>query len=269
MFYNAKNGTLKIGNTHMHYITFGSGKRNLIIIPGLGDGLMTVKGKALPFAMMYRLFAKDFKVYVFSRKNELEKGYTTRDMAHDQKIAMEQLGIKKASVIGVSQGGMIAEYMAIDYPEMVEKLLLVVTVGRQNDCIQSVVKKWIKLARENRYGEVMKDVTIRMYTEEYIQKYHYIIPILKLYPGPKNKKRFLIMAKSCIEHDAYEELEKIKAPTLVIGGGKDCTVGCEASEEIAQKIKNATLFMYEQYGHGLYEEAKDFQRRVYRFLIKK
>ena len=269
MFYNAKNGILKIGNTDMHYISFGYGKRNLIIIPGLGDGLTTVKGKALPFAMMYRLFAKEFKVYIFSRKNELEKGCTTRDMARDQKIAMEQLGIQKASFMGVSQGGMIAQYIAIDYPEMVEKLLLVVTVARQNDILQSVVKDWIKLAKENRYGEVMKDVTIRMYTEEYIQKYHFILPILKLYPGPKNKKRFLIMSKSCIEYNTYEELEKITAPTLVIGGEKDCTVGSEASKEIAAKIKNAKLYIYEQYGHGLYDEAKDFQRRVYRFLIKK
>ena len=44
MFYNAKNGVLKIEDTDMHYISFGNGPKNLIMIPGLGDGLKTAKG---------------------------------------------------------------------------------------------------------------------------------------------------------------------------------------------------------------------------------
>ena len=83
MLYHAKNGTLSIGNTTMDYIRFGTGKRVLIMLPGLGDGLRSVKGTALPMAFMYRAFAKDFTVYAFSRKNELLQGYTTRDMARD------------------------------------------------------------------------------------------------------------------------------------------------------------------------------------------
>ena len=102
MFYNAVNGTIDLGNTEMDYITFGYGKRTVILIPGLGDGLRTVKGIAVPFAFMYREFAKDYKVYVFSRKKKLEEGYTTRDMARDQKIAIDKLGIKKADIVGVS-----------------------------------------------------------------------------------------------------------------------------------------------------------------------
>ena len=45
MFYNAANGNIKIGNTDMDYISFGKGEKNLIMIPGLGDGLKTVKGR--------------------------------------------------------------------------------------------------------------------------------------------------------------------------------------------------------------------------------
>lgn len=267
MFYNAKNGNLKIGNTDMDYISFGTGKRILIMIPGLGDGMMTVKGKALPFAWAYRMFAKDFTVYLFSRKNELEEGCSIRDMAKDLKIAMDKLGIKKADIMGVSQGGMIAEYMAIDYPEVVNKLILVVTIGRQNECIQSNVKRWIALAEQNRYGEAMKDITVRMYTEEYIQKYRIILNVVGLFPGPKNKVRFLRMAKSCIKHSLFEELMQIKAPTLIIGGERDETVTGEASREIAKQIKGSELYMYEEYGHGLYSEAEDFNQRVFDFLL--
>lgn len=268
MFYNARNGILKIDDTDMNYISFGSGERNLIMIPGLGDGLKTVRGMALPFALQYHMFAKEFTVYVFSRKSNLKAGYTTKDMAHDVKKGMDLLGIDKADVIGVSQGGMIAEYLAIDFPDRVGKLVLVVTIGRQNPCIQSCIQYWIMLAKENRYGEVMKDVIVRMYTKEYMQKYHFMLPIVGLYPPPKKKERFITMAEACIRHDAYEELPKITAPTLIIGGEKDETVSGEASKDIAKQIKGNELFMYEEYGHGLYSEAKDFNQRVMEFLMR-
>lgn len=58
MFYNATNGNIKIGDTNMDYISFGNGQKNLVMIPGLGDALKTVKGTAAIFAMMYREFVK-------------------------------------------------------------------------------------------------------------------------------------------------------------------------------------------------------------------
>ena len=51
-------------------------------------------------------------------------------MAKDQVEVMKKLGISKASIIGVSQGGMIAQCIAIDYPELLDKLVLAVTVSR-------------------------------------------------------------------------------------------------------------------------------------------
>ncbi len=69
MFYHAYNGSVRVGNAEMDYISFGNGNRNLIMLPGLGDGLSAVKGMALVFSMMYRIYAKEFTVYVFSRKN--------------------------------------------------------------------------------------------------------------------------------------------------------------------------------------------------------
>ena len=178
------------------------------------------------------------------------------------------LYIAKADVFGVSQGGMIAQHLAIDYPERIGKLVLVVTIGRQNPCIQECIGNWIALAKQNRYGEVMKDVTLRMYTKEYIEKYRYMVPLMGLYPPPKNKERFIIMAESCIVYDAYDKLDQIVAPTFIIGGERDETVSGDASRELAKKITGSELFMYKEYGHGLYSEAKDFNDRVIGFLLK-
>ena len=64
MIWNAKNGTVPIGNTEMNYAAFGSGNKVLILLPGLSDGLATVKGKALLLAAPYRLFFKDYTVFM-------------------------------------------------------------------------------------------------------------------------------------------------------------------------------------------------------------
>ena len=224
MFYNAKNCTVDIGNTEMEYIIFGSGEKNVILIPGLGDGLRTVKGKAIPFACLYHTFAKGYTVYCFSRKNELEEGYTTRDMARDLKIAMDKLGIDKADIIGVSQGGMVAEFLAIDYPEAVNKLVLAVTVPCVNEATETVVGDWIRFVEEQDYYALTVNTAEKMYTEEYLKKYRKVYPLLTRFNTPKNPQRFLTMAKACMTHNALDELNKIKAPTLVIGAEKDLIV---------------------------------------------
>ena len=81
MFYNAKNHRVTIDGDTTDFISLGKSKKNLVIIPGVGDGLKTAKGLAIPFAFMYRLFAKDFTVYVMSRKNNVLENYNTRQMA--------------------------------------------------------------------------------------------------------------------------------------------------------------------------------------------
>ena len=117
MPYNVKNCKLHLEDTDMDYIVFGNGKKELIIIPGLGDGLKNVKNMAAPYSLMYKEFAKKYRVYMFSRRNLQYEGFNTRDMAKDVKFAMDSLGIEKADIIGISQGGMIAQYLAVDFHE--------------------------------------------------------------------------------------------------------------------------------------------------------
>lgn len=268
MLLNAKNATVRIGGTDMDYISFGRGNKPLVMLPGLGDGLTTVKGMAFPLAVSYRLFAKDYQVFIFSRKNGLERGSTTRTMARDQAEAMKALGIRKAGVIGISQGGMIAQYLAIDYPEFVGRLVLAVTAAKPNRSMQSVVNKWIALAKRGDYRHLMIHTAEKSYSETYLKKYRYFYPVLGKIGKPENFSRFLIQANSCLNHNAYWELGKISCPTLVIGGDRDRIVGCNASKEIAGQIKNSELFIYEGLGHASYEEASDFNKRILKYLAK-
>ena len=268
MPYNAKNGTLKIGGTEMDYIRFGTGERILVMLPGLGDGLRSVKGTALPMAMMYRVFAGDFTVYAFSRKNVLPGGYTTRDMARDQAEAMEQLGIGKADIFGVSMGGMIAQHLAADDPEKVNKLILTVTSARPNPILTESIGEWVSCARRGDHTAFMDSNVRRIYSEAYYRRNKWLVPIMGKLTKPKSYDRFFVQADACLTHDAYERLCRIQAPTLVIGGEKDNTLGGDASREIAAGIPGAELRMYGQWGHGLYEEARDFNQLVRSYLIQ-
>ena len=267
MLFDAKNGSLTLGDTTIDYIRFGTGKRDLIMLPGLGDGLQTVKGTALPMALMYREFSKDFTVYLFSRKNELPQGYTTRDMARDQAEAMDLLGIKTADIFGVSMGGMIAQWLAIDFPEKVGKLVLTVTCARSNLILAESVAEWVSLAKQGDHTAFMESNLRRIYSEDYYRKNKWMTPLLGWLTKPKSYDRFYIQAQACLTHDAFDDLSRIQAPTFIVGGEKDLALGGEASRELAAQIPGAQLQMYPQWGHGLYEEEKEFNRTLLRFLM--
>ncbi|MDL2234559.1 alpha/beta hydrolase [Christensenellaceae bacterium OttesenSCG-928-L17] len=266
MFYGAKNGALRLSNADMHYASFGSGPETLVMIPGVGDGLKTVKGLAVPMAMLYRQFAQHYKVYVFSRKSPLNEGTTTRDMAKDLYDAMAALEIPRAHVVGISQGGMIAQHLAIDYPAVVKKLVLAVTLSRQNDVLQTVLHDWMEMANAGDYKRLFIDTTEKAYTEQTLKKYRPFYPVLSRASKPKDFGRFLIQAQSCLTHDTYDALNKITCPTLIIGAGCDQVVGKDAAEEMAERIRGSKRIVYEELGHGAYTEAKDFNTQILNFL---
>lgn len=268
MCYHAYNGSVRVGNSEMDYISFGNGNRTLIMLPGLGDGLSTVKGMAFAFSIMYRIYAKQFTVYIFSRKNHLQEGYSTRDMAKDQAEAMTVLGISKADVLGISQGGMIAQYLAIDYPDLVGRLILAVTSAKPDDITSKTVGAWMEMAIQGNYKNLMIDTAEKSYSEKYLKKYRRLYPFLGMLGKPKDFKRFLIQAASCMHHNAYEQLDKITCPTFVIGGECDKIVGAASASAIADKINESELLIYKGLGHAAYEEAKDFPIQVLNFLLK-
>lgn len=263
MLYNAKELKLTVNDMQFDYIRFGNGKKTLIMIQGLNT--RGIKGAALSLAYMYRIFAKEYTVYLFDRRPVVYDGITVRDMALDIASAMDALGLKNADVFGTSQGGMIAQYLAIDRPDLVRKLVLAVTLSRNNDTVKQVVGDWIEMAERGDMKLFVSDMAEKMYSEAYVKKYRPLMPLLTILQKPKDVKRFVILAKSCLSCDTYDILDKIKCPALVIGGKQDKVVSGVASEEIAEKL-GCRLHMYDHLGHAAYEEAQDFNRIIYDFL---
>lgn len=263
MFYNLKEATIQLDHSKMDYAVFGKGEKSLVIIPGLT--LRDIKGAGWSLAYMYRMFAKDYRVYIFDKKQEITEGYTIKKLADDLAKAMKLLGIQHAHIFGVSQGGMVAQYLALDYPELVDKVVLGVTLARNNPTVEVVVKNWISLSEKNDFEGIVADMMTIMYSESYVKKYRWLFPVLTKLSKPKDMKRFVNLAKACLTCDTYDRLEKMKCPVLVLGGKKDQIVTGRASEEIAEKL-NCQIYMYDELGHSAYEEAPDFNKKIYDFL---
>ncbi len=262
---NLKNGSVPLGGAAMDYVSFGGGAKTLIVLPGLSDGLATVKGKALLLAPPYRRFFKDFTVYIFSRKDPLPEGCSIRDMAEDQVRALDALGIGRVCVLGVSQGGMIAQYLSIDHPERVDRLILAVTAPYATPTADAAVRGWIRMAERGDHRALMVDSAEKMYSEAYLAKNRKLFPLLARLTRPADYTRFFRNACAILGFDARAELSAIRCPTLILAGDEDNTVGREAYAELQRGIAGSELCLYRGFGHGLYEECGDFYDRVLAF----
>lgn len=262
---NAKNENIKINGHDFDYISFGSGRDVLIMLPGVGDGFKTAKGMAVPFAFMYRMFAVSFRVYVFSRRNDLPDGFTSADMADDLSNIMDALDIGAAHIFGVSQGGMIAQQMAIRHPEKVKSLVLAVTAARPTRIMREALESWLLMAERNDYKGIMLDTAERSYTGTYLERGKRMNKLIAL-AKPKSYERFRILCESCLSHDVYEDLPEIRCPVYIIGASLDRVLGPEASAEMHEAIPGSEIYMFEGYSHGVYEQAKDFNEMALRWL---
>ena len=263
---NTKQVNIQIENTNIDYVSFGHGKKYLVIIPGVGDGLKNVKGLATYYAHKYQEFSKDYKVYVISRRNNLKRGFSINDMASDIYLLLSELNIKAFSIIGISQGGMIAQTLAINYPEIVEKLILIVTAPKPNSIMKSTINNWLKMLKHHEYKALLRDTAIKSFVGKSANKY------LKLYELSYkviNKKHYLnyeILLRACLKFDSSKDLKNIEAKTLIIGAKLDQVLGYEGSELLNKNIKNSKLVLYDEYSHGLYDQIKGFNELIKSFL---
>ncbi len=265
MPYHAKLHTVELETGKMPYISFGSGEKPLVMIPGLRTS--GIEGTAVFSAWYYRIFAREYTVYLFDRKDALPDGVTIHDLAEDTAEAMTRLGLSNAYVFGASQGGMIAQDLTIHHPGLVKKLVLAVTLSRSNSTAETVIRHWIELIERDAIQEMAADYMYKGCSEAYLKRYRAAVPWLTRLHKTLPKERLLKLTKSCLTCDVYDQLERIQCPVLVLGGGKDQIVTGEASLEIARKL-NCEYYIYEDLGHEAYNEAKDFNQRIYAFFQK-
>ena len=258
--------TVQLKHNEMDYFTFGTGDKALVMLPGLR--VKRVSDSAEGVASAYRLFAKEFTVYCFERTKFLNENYTIQQLSEDTAEAMQVLGIRNACLFGASQGGMMAQYIAARYPELVNKLLLASTCARLNPTADAVMKKWVACAEQGdieSFCDLFIDV---LYGKSFAEKFGEFIRIAHQNVTAEDFRRFITLGRSCDTLDVYDSLDAIRCPTLVIGAIRDRVLTAQASFEIAEKL-GCDCFLYgKEYGHCVFDEAPDYKQRIYRFFME-
>ena len=263
--YNAKESKVNISSGPLTCISFGRGDKPLVMVPGLR--ITEMHGAAGRLAWYYRIFAKDYSVYMFDNADNLPEEVNIHDLAEDLCEAMDASEIAEAYVFGASQGGMIAQDLAINHPDKVKALVLGVTASRSNGTIEENIREWIDMAGRDDYMAIARDYLFKGYSEEYIKKYKYMLPLAIKTQKMMPKERFMKLARACLTVNTFDDLDKLKCPVLVLGGGKDKIVTGEASREIAGKL-GCECHIYEDLSHEAYNEAKDFNQRIFEFFAE-
>lgn len=263
MLHNEREFTVDITGGSVPVISFGKGKKTMVMIPGLR--LSDIKGTARAVAGYYRIFSDEYTVYLIDRKTPLKKDCTIRDLAEDTEEVMKELQLQEVYLFGVSQGGMIAQELAIQHPERIRRMVLGVTLSRMNRTSETVIRHWIDLAETSGLPAVAEDYMEKGFSEEYVKKYKAFLPLAVKMQRLMAPDRFCDLARTCLTCNTYDDLGRISCPVLVLGGSQDKIVTGEASREIAEKL-NCEYYLYDGLGHEAYNEAKDFNRRIYDFF---
>lgn len=248
----------------MSYFAFGKGERAFVILPGIGVKSVVSVAKAVENA--YSGFADDYTVYVFDRRRNCPSAYSIREMAADTAAVMRELGIADADVFGASQGGMIAQYLAIDSPELVHAIVLGSSCAWCNDTIRATCEQWIALAEKRDITALTADFIDRLYSENTIRQYKEFLIHMNDNVCDADIDRFIILAKAIFSFDARADLAKVQCPSLVIGVENDLAVGTDASRKLAELL-GGELYIYSSgYGHCVFDEAPDYKERLLGFF---
>ncbi|MBQ3417490.1 MAG: alpha/beta hydrolase [Ruminococcus sp.] len=261
-----KSGTIKTEEMEMRYCSFGEGERQLVILPGLDTKSVLLAAPVIENA--YRCFSQDFTVTVFDRRTDMPDPYSIREMARDTALAMQKLDIKEANIFGASQGGMIAQYIAIDFPDLVASLILGSTICRENPMAREVIGRWITLAEQGDRRGLSKDFTETLYSKAFQEKYGDLLLKFNDHVSDEDLRRFVICAKAIEGFDTTDELDKISCPVFVIGSLGDLVVGKDSSRELAHYLHCECYLYDENTAHCVFDEAPDYKNRMLDFLAK-
>lgn len=249
----------------MDYIRFGTGERIFVILPGLS--IKSVLGSADVIVNQYKMMADKYTIYLFDRRNEIPDTYTVRDMAADTAQAMMTLGIKGADIFGASQGGMMALVIAIEYPELVNKMVIGSSTADLKRHPSSVLEKWVQIAKTGDRVELSLSFGREIYPGEFFEKYEDAFEVLGKSVTDEELNRFITLAEGSSGFSVADDLHKIKCPVLAIAAADDNVIDPVSSEEMITAIGgDSKCFMYDQYGHAAFDMAPDYKQRMMEFL---
>lgn len=256
---------VKIDSIEIQYEISGYGPP-VVFINGL---TMDLNGWLLQidaFSKKYRMVRYDCRGQGDSDKPDSE--YTQELHADDLAGLLEKLEIPKAHLVGLSNGGMIAQHFALRYPEKTGALVLVDACSHVDTLLKLIVTSWIESAETGGSG-LRYDVALPyLFSEEFMSKNLDRILAMKEMNLARNPVKAIVnLSKASMSHDLRDRVSEITTPTLIIAGEEDILVPPRYSRILREKIKNSTLVTLKNCGHvPPIEKPDEFNRIVMDFL---
>jgi len=262
---------VKVNDIQVYYEVHGEGFP-LIMIMGLSANIDWWDPR------MIQGLSKKFKLVMFDnrgagRTDVSDRRYAIKSFADDTAGLMAALGISRAHIIGVSMGGMIAQELALNFPEKVEKLVLCSTnCGGAKSVLPSQEVLGTLMADRSALSpeEIVRMTIPLLFTEDFIKKNPDLVEfsIQQILRAPISNEAFMHQLNAITEFDTYDRLPQIRASTLILHGKRDILVPPGNAAILAEAIPNAKLVYFENSAHGLVEEMEKVIRVLLNFLTE-
>ncbi len=190
-----------------------------------------------------------------------DEGTFTCEMFADDTIAlMDAKGIGQANILGMSMGGLIAQELAIKYPERINNLILACTFCGGQHMIQAS-DEVMKIMTDRSGGlDGLFDRTLKlMFTKEFLETNEdYVENFKERYlRAPISAANAVRQFIACAKADTFDRLPEIKNPTLIAAGTDDPLIPPQNSLILAKRIPGAKLIEYKGCSHGFISQARD------------
>lgn len=255
----------KIDSIEIQYEISGYGPP-VVFINGL---TMDLNGWLLQidaFSKKYRMVRYDCRGQGDSDKPDSE--YTQELHADDLAGLLEKLEIPRAHLVGLSNGGMIAQHFALRYPEKTGALVLVDACSHVDTLLKLIVMSWIESAEAGGSG-LRYDVALPyLFSEGFMSMNLDRILAMKEMNLARNPVKAVVnLSKASMRHDLKDRVSEITAPTLILAGEEDILIPLRYARMLREKIKNSTLVTLKNCGHAPpIEKPDEFNRIVMNFL---
>ena len=240
-----------VNNMKIHYEIRGVGPR-LLFIHGIGADLNN------PINIFNSPLAKYFTILAFDPRGlgESESAELPADIAEmsdDAAGLCEAVGWDKYHVFGASMGGMVAQELALRYPDKIDKLVLGVTHAGGQSAGPSVIDKLdaISAAEKLRMSDTRQDEAWAAEHPEIVIRAESQFKAAQeaMQSNPTLSRGYNNQMNAVLKHDTFDRLCRITAFTLVFGGRYDGSSSVRIVQEMADQIPHSRLELFES-GHG-------------------
>ncbi len=230
----------------------------------LGDGPPLVKVEGLspthdvPTGWLRRMYlstitplSADFRVYWVNRKKGLQPGESMSQIAGHVAAAIEQEFGEPVFLTGESTGGSVVLQLAVDRPELVRSLVVVAAACRLGEQGRLMQQDLAQAVRAGDYAGGMADLATTLMLPPVLRRP--VRPLARVAWGrmaPKDPTDMLVTMDAENVFDITDQLHRITAPTLVIGGGKDIGYSPELFEQTAAGVNDGRAHIYPNWGHN-------------------